>query len=59
MSEGKSQGQEIKTKRVRVIDCIPVTKKKVSSPAEVDVVIDLIKQKLLAELENNDEINLD
>lgn len=59
MSEGKSQGKEIKTKRVRVIDCIPVTKKKISSPAEVDAVIDLIKQKLLAELENNDEINLD
>ena len=57
MSEGKDQ--EIKSKRIRVIDCIPVTKKKVSSPAEIDVVIDLIKQKLLAELENNDEIHLD
>lgn len=57
MSEGK--GETIKSKRVRVIDCIPMAKKKVSSSADVDVVIDLIKQKLLAELENNDEINLD
>ncbi len=57
MSEGK--GETIKSKRVRVIDCIPMANKKVSSSADVDVVIDLIKQKLLAELENNDEINLD
>lgn len=57
MSEGK--GETIKSKSVRVIDCIPMAKKKVSSSADVDVVIDLIKQKLLAELENNDEINLD
>ena len=57
MSEGK--GETIKSKRVHVIDCIPMAKKKVSSSADVDVVIDLIKQKLLAELENNDEINLD
>lgn len=57
MSEGK--GETIKSKRVRVIDCIPMAKKKVSSSADVDVVIDLIKQKLLTELENNDEINLD
>lgn len=57
MSEGQSE--EKKSKRVRVIDCIPMAKKKISSSKDVDVVVDLIKEKLLLELENNDEIDLD
>ena len=57
MSEG--QREEKKSKRVRVIDCIPMAKKRVSSSKDVDVVVDIIKEKLLLELENNDEIDLD
>ncbi len=59
MSESQGSDKEIKSKRVKVIDCIPMAKKKVSSSADVDIVVDLIKKKLLLELENNDEIDLD
>lgn len=57
MSEGQSE--EKRSKRVRVIDCIPMAKKKLSSSKDVDVVVNLIKEKLLLELESNDEIDLD
>lgn len=57
MSEG--HGEEKKSKRIRVIDCIPMAKKKISSSKDIDAVVDLIKERLLLELENNDEIDLD
>ncbi len=59
MSEGQGTDKEIRSKRVKVIDCIPMAKKKVSSSADVDIVVDIIKKKLLLELKNNDEIDLD
>ena len=48
----------IRSKRISVIDCIPVANKRVSSAADVDKVLDAIKAKLLAELKDNDELNL-
>lgn len=48
----------IRSKKVSIIDCIPVANKKVSSAADVDKVLAAIKAKLLAELKDNDELNL-
>ena len=56
MNEGSQR--QVRSKRVTVIDCIPAASKKVTSPAEVDKVVDAIRTKLLEELKNNDEINL-
>ena len=56
MNEGSQR--QVRRKRVTVIDCIPAASKKVTSPAEVDKVVDAIRTKLLEELKNNDEINL-
>ncbi len=47
-----------RSKRVNIIDCIPVANKKVSSTEDVNKVIDAIKKRLLAELKENDELNL-
>ena len=49
----------VRSKRVRVIDCVPVANKKIKTVADVDKVVTEIKQKLLNELNDNDEINLD
>ncbi len=49
----------VRSKRVSVIDCIPVANKKVSSADDVDKVVNAIRTKLLAELKENDELNLD
>lgn len=47
-----------RTKSVRLIDYVPAASKKVSSPDDVDRVLDAIRKKLLEELEDHDEINL-
>lgn len=57
MSEGVNTA--VRSKRVRVIDCVPVANKKIKSAEDVDKVIAEIKKKLLSELKDNDEINLD
>ena len=59
MSENKEIDKVIKSKRIKVIDCIPMAKKKVSSAEDVDAVVELIKEKLLLELKDIDEIDLD
>ena len=48
----------IRTKKVSIIDSIPVANKKVKTTEDVDRVVTAIKQKLLRELEDNDELNL-
>lgn len=48
----------VRAKSVRIIDYVPTVKKKVKTAEDVDVVLDAIREKLLAELENNDEIDL-
>lgn len=57
MSEGGTPAT--RSKRVTVINCIPVASKKVKSAEDVDKVVEAIKAKLLAELKENDELNLD
>lgn len=56
MSEGNDH--PVRAKRVRIIDYVPTVNKKVKTAADVDVVLGAIREKLLAELENNDEIDL-
>lgn len=55
------EGSEIvsRSKKISIIDCIPVANKKVASAEDVDKVIAAIKNKLLSELKENDELNLD
>lgn len=55
-----SEGAEtpVRAKKISIIDCIPVAHKKVSSADDVDKVLAAIKAKLLAELKDNDELNL-
>ena len=48
----------VRSKRVSIIDCIPVANKKVASEADIDKVLGVIKAKLLSELKDNDELNL-
>ncbi len=48
----------VHTKKISIIDCIPVANKKITSAADVDKVLEAIKKKLLAELKDNDELNL-
>ena len=56
MNEGNDR--PVRTKRVRIIDYVPTVNKKITSAQDVDKVLDTIREKLLAELENNDEIDL-
>ena len=55
MNEG---GKAVRSKRVTIIDLVPVANKKVTSEADVDKVLDAIRTRLLAELKENDELNL-
>ena len=56
MNEGNDR--PVRAKRVRIIDYVPTVNKKITSAQDVDKVLDAIREKLLAELENNDEIDL-
>ena len=55
-----SQGSvtPVRSKKISIIDCIPVANKKIASAEDVDKVLEAIKKKLLAELKDNDELNL-
>ena len=57
MAEGGSK--PVRSKRVSIINLVPVANKKVTSVADVDKVLDAIRTRLLAELKDNDELNLD
>ena len=56
MSEGAPV--PVRSKRVSIIECVPTARKKVTSADDVEKVLDAIRTKLLAELKNNDEVNL-
>ena len=57
MAEGGSK--PVRSKRVSIINLVPVANKKVTSATDVDKVLDTIRTRLLAELKDNDELNLD
>lgn len=48
-----------RSKRVKIIECVPVANKKIKSADDVEKVLTAIKDKLLKELGDSDEINLD
>jgi hypothetical protein len=56
MSEGGET--PIRTKHVRIIECVPTVNKKITTTDDIEKVVDAIRQKLLAELDGNDEIDL-
>ena len=56
MSE--DSGKQVRAKRINIIDCIPTVNKKIKTASDVDIVLSAIREKLLVELENNDEIDL-
>ena len=56
MNEGTDT--PIRAKRVRIIDYVPTINKKIKTAEDVDAVLNIIREKLLAELESNDEIDL-
>ena len=56
MNEGTDT--PVRSKRVSIIECIPAANKKVTSAEDVEKVLDAIRTKLLAELKNNDEVDL-
>lgn len=56
MNEG--QDKPVRAKRVRIIDYVPTVNKKIKNASDVDVVLNAIREKLLSELENNDELDL-
>ncbi len=49
----------IRRKSVRVIDCVPVAKKKIKTQADIDSVVEAIRKSLEEALNDNDEISLD
>ena len=49
---------QVRSKHISIIECIPEARKKVTSKNDVEKVLDAIRTKLLAELENNDEVDL-
>ena len=56
MNEGGEPS--VRTKHIRIIECVPTVNKKITSRDDVEKVVDAIRQKLLSELEGNDEIDL-
>lgn len=59
MSQSTSSTPVRRSKKVRIIECVPVANKKIASATDIDKVVNAIRDKLLAELKENDEINLD
>ena len=59
MTEGAMSTPVARSKRVKIIECVPVANKKIKSEEDIDKVLSAIKDRLLKELGNNDEINLD
>lgn len=48
----------MKRKNVKVIDCVPVAKKKIKSKTDIEAVVEYIKTELEKALDSNDEIDL-
>ena len=49
----------VRSKRVKVIECVPVANKKIKTKDDIEKVVSTIRERLLSELVDNDEINLD
>ncbi len=49
----------IRAKRIRIIDCIPTVNKRIKNASDVDDALNAIREKLMAELNNNDELDLE
>lgn len=56
LSEGPKY---IRSKRVKVIECIPVANKRIKTKEDIEKVVNAIREKLARELSDSDEINLD
>ena len=55
----KTPGVAKRSKRIKVIECIPVANKKIRSRGDIEKVLASIREKLESELNENDEIDLD
>jgi len=55
----EQEEKQVRTKRVRIIDCVPTASKKVTSEQDVEKVVNTLRKKLLEELKDNDEVNLE
>lgn len=58
-SVGAETQRAVRSKRVKVIDCVPVANKKVKTKEDIEKVVSSIRERLLGELIDNDEINLE
>ena len=56
---GTTQGPERVVKRVKVANFIPVANKKVTTKADIDKVVNEIKEKLIQALDDADGLNLE
>lgn len=56
---GNEPSKPVRSKRIRVIECVPVANKKIKTQDDIEKVVKAIREKLLSELGDNDEINLD
>lgn len=59
--EGPSNVPPVKTikkKNVKVIDCVPIAKKKIKSKTDIEDVLEYIKTELERALDSNDEVDL-
>jgi len=59
LAGGTTQGPERVVKRVKVANFIPVANKKVTNKADIDKVVNEIKEKLIQALNDADELNLE
>ena len=48
-----------RAKRVRIIDCVPIANKKIASQNDIEKVVAAIRDRLVSELKDTDEITLD
>ena len=56
LSEGG--GSQVRSKRVKIIDYLPAVNRKIKMASDIDDVLDIIREKIIADLEDNDEIDL-
>ena len=57
--EPASEPKTLRTKNIKIINCVPVAKKTIKTKEDINSVIEYIKKELEKELDSNDEINLD
>ena len=59
IQEDKDSNKPLKTKKIKVIECIPAAKKNIKSKEDIDNVIEFIRKSLEDALQDNDEVTLD